>query len=376
MAKQVINLGTAALKGKDGDSNRLANTKNNSNHTELYNALGADQQGNLPQSLPITKGGTGATTAEAAKQNLGIDQVDNTPDAQKPISAATQQALNTKADNAAMQQALDAKADKTDLQLSLDTKVDRTDVIAISKGGTGATTAAAAKANLGLGSAADRNVGGSAGNVMEVGAFGLGGTIPNISLNLNTVDDAPSQLAAWYESWNAIHFKNGDYGNLNKPNWTQLLVGRNGNRGALIRSSYNGNVSNTQLYGEHSVVPVTNGGTGATTIEGAAQALACIGAGQKFVQKKDLRAIGVNYVNTTGRVMLVCIRMDAAINGFGGFRLIAYSGPHVVWQTWGAQAKGAAFMMAVENGATYSLNLIEGSLPIDFAITEWVEFIP
>ena len=72
MAKQIINLGTEVLKGKDGDSNRLANTKNNSNHTELYNALGADQQGNLPQSLPIAKGGTGATTAAAARTNLGL----------------------------------------------------------------------------------------------------------------------------------------------------------------------------------------------------------------------------------------------------------------------------------------------------------------
>ena len=44
----------------------------------------------------------------------------------------------------------------------------------ISDGGTGATTAAAARTNLGLGNAATRSVGTQAGNVMEVGAFGLG----------------------------------------------------------------------------------------------------------------------------------------------------------------------------------------------------------
>lgn len=125
-----------------------------------------------------------------------------------------------------------------------------------------------------------------------------------------------------------------------------------------------------------SALPIGKGGTGATTAAAAAHALACIGAGQRLVQKKDLRAVNITYANTTGRVMLVCIRMDAAINGLGGVRLMAYSGPHAVWQSWGAQAKGAAFMMVVENGTAYSLDLIEGSLPPDFSITEWVELIP
>ncbi len=45
----------------------------------------------------------------------------------------------------------------------------------IAKGGTGATTAAGARTNLGLGSAATRNVGTTAGNLIEVGSFGIGG---------------------------------------------------------------------------------------------------------------------------------------------------------------------------------------------------------
>lgn len=49
-----------------------------------------------------------------------------------------------------------------------------TGTLPISRGGTGGATASSARTNLGLGSAATRNVGESAGNVMEVGAFGLG----------------------------------------------------------------------------------------------------------------------------------------------------------------------------------------------------------
>lgn len=47
-------------------------------------------------------------------------------------------------------------------------------VVPVTKGGTGGTTAAAARGGLGLGSAATRNVGVAAGELMEKGAYGLG----------------------------------------------------------------------------------------------------------------------------------------------------------------------------------------------------------
>ncbi|HEG2084522.1 TPA: phage tail protein [Enterobacter kobei] len=46
--------------------------------------------------------------------------------------------------------------------------------LAIADGGTGATTAEGSRTNLGLGSSATKDVGTAAGNVMQVGAFGLG----------------------------------------------------------------------------------------------------------------------------------------------------------------------------------------------------------
>ena len=96
MAKQTINPGTAPT-GAGGDTFRSGSAKLQANDDELYAQLGATAQGVLPAALPVNKGGTGATTAAAARTNLG------------------------------------------------------------------------------LGTAATRAVGTSAGNVMEVGAFGLGG---------------------------------------------------------------------------------------------------------------------------------------------------------------------------------------------------------
>lgn len=53
--------------------------------------------------LAIVDGGTGASTAAAARDNLGLGNVDNTSDANKPISTATQAALNLKVNTSAFQ---------------------------------------------------------------------------------------------------------------------------------------------------------------------------------------------------------------------------------------------------------------------------------
>lgn len=72
MAKQTINQGTAPT-GVGGDTFRTGSAKLQANDNELYDFIGgAANTTTLPSALPIAKGGTGATTAAAARTSLGL----------------------------------------------------------------------------------------------------------------------------------------------------------------------------------------------------------------------------------------------------------------------------------------------------------------
>ena len=61
-----------------------------------YNSFNATNATNVTGVVPIANGGTNAITVQQAKINFGLDLVDNTSDLNKPISLATQTALNAK----------------------------------------------------------------------------------------------------------------------------------------------------------------------------------------------------------------------------------------------------------------------------------------
>lgn len=80
----------ARLPSPGGDSNQWGDILNDFLNTE-HNSDGTQK------TLAISKGGTSATSASDARDNLGLGNVDNTADADKPVSSDTQTALDNEA---------------------------------------------------------------------------------------------------------------------------------------------------------------------------------------------------------------------------------------------------------------------------------------
>ena len=122
-----------------------------------FYAYGVDAE-NVKGILPLGSGGTGVASISELKTSLAVDQINNTSDASKPISTATQAALTTKANASDVTNSLATKVDKvTGKELSTNdyTTAEKTKLAAITGTNTGdqdlsalATTAAVAlKAN-------------------------------------------------------------------------------------------------------------------------------------------------------------------------------------------------------------------------------------
>lgn len=183
--------------------------------------------------------------------------------------------------------------------------------LAIADGGTGASTAAAARNNLGLGSAATATVqasatDGTAGRLLAVGAFGIGGTAPNVA-NIDTLADsglytfnsaatgAPntgtsydatlihvqgtSQRTQFATIGDRTFIRIDDMNGLGWEAWVENWSGKtvtpiaNGGTGATTASAARTALGLGSVATE-STVPVSKGGTGATTVAAAQAALA------------------------------------------------------------------------------------------------------
>ncbi len=246
-------------------------------------ALFAETAGKLSGVLAIANGGTGATTAADARANLGLDQVNNTSDAAKPVSTATKAALDLKANASDVSSSLALKANTADMNTTLALKANTSDMTAAlaAKADTGTiktfVVTQVAAANI---PDADATTKGKIQLAGDLAGTADAPTVPGLALKANAADVTTAlALKANYSSLSAVA-TSGNYNDLtNKPTIPSayalpkasasvlggIKVGANLSIDANGVLSAAGSSSASSLSG---IVPVANGGTGTTTVAG------------------------------------------------------------------------------------------------------------
>ena len=223
-------------------------------------------------TVPVLNGGTGATTAAAALTNLGAVPTSRTING-KPLSS------NVVLSNTDISGSASAGANSDITSLT-----GLTTALSIAQGGTGSTTAAGARTNLGLGTSSTYNTGTSGASIPLLNASNTwSGTqnLDSLTVGAAKTGSVGIELGSLTTAGSAfVDFHSSGFNN----DYDTRIISSGGIEGSSNQGTLTFSASKLQFNGTPSfntAIPIASGGTGSTTAAGALTSLGAVSTTRK-----------------------------------------------------------------------------------------------